>query len=99
MAEYSGNGLAHSIIQGGWFSYVNQIASGKLLCKTGNSVQCSLTSKRGGIGWAMGGRRRMYIWLIHVGVWQKPTQCCKAIILQWKKEKVDGSLGKLLSRW
>ena len=28
----------------------------------------------------------VYLWLIHV-VWQKPTQCCKAIILQLKKKK------------
>ena len=26
----------------------------------------------------------MYLWLIHVDVWQKPTQYCKAIILQLK---------------
>ena len=26
----------------------------------------------------------MYTWLIHVHVWQKPTQYCKAIILQLK---------------
>ena len=25
-----------------------------------------------------------YLWLIHVVVWQKPTQYCKAIILQLK---------------
>ena len=25
-----------------------------------------------------------YLWLIHVDVWQKPTQYCKAIILQLK---------------
>ena len=24
----------------------------------------------------------VYLWLIHVDVWQKPTQYCKAIILQ-----------------
>ena len=24
----------------------------------------------------------VYLWLIHVDVWQKPTQDCKAIILQ-----------------
>ena len=30
------------------------------------------------------GRRHMYTWLIHVHVWQKPTQYCKAIILQLK---------------
>ena len=26
----------------------------------------------------------VYLWLIHFDVWQKPTQCCKAIILQLK---------------
>ena len=26
----------------------------------------------------------MYLWLIHVDAWQKPTQYCKAIILQLK---------------
>ena len=28
-----------------------------------------------------------YLWLIHVDVWQKPAQYCKAIILQLKKIK------------
>ena len=35
--------------------------------------------------WEGGSRRRghmLYLWLIHVDVWQKPTQYCKAIILQ-----------------
>ena len=26
----------------------------------------------------------VYLWLIHIVVWQKPTQYCKAIILQLK---------------
>ena len=29
----------------------------------------------------------IYLWLIHVVVWQKPTQYYKAIILQLKKKK------------
>ena len=31
-------------------------------------------------------KERMYVqlWLIHIAVWQKPTQHCKAIILQLK---------------
>ena len=29
----------------------------------------------------------VYLWLIHVDVWQKPTQYCKAIILQLKVNK------------
>ena len=42
--------------------------------------------------WEVGGRFKregtyVYIWLIHVGMWQKPTQYCKAIILQLKMKK------------
>ena len=29
----------------------------------------------------------VYLWLTHIVVWQKPTQHCKAIILQLKKKK------------
>ena len=41
------------------------------------------------MGWEVGGRFNregtyIYLWLIHVDVWQKPTQYCKAIILQLK---------------
>jgi len=32
-----------------------------------------------------GGDIYIYLWLIHVDVWQKPTQYCKTIILQLKK--------------
>ena len=39
----------------------------------------------------VGGRRDiqkvgdiLYLWLIHVDIWQKPTHYCKAIILQLK---------------
>jgi len=43
----------------------------------------------GGMGRDLGGRFKnggtyVYLWLIHVDVWQKPIQCCKAIILQLK---------------
>ena len=41
----------------------------------------------------MGGRFKeegtyMYLWMIHVDVWQKATQHCKAIILQLKINKL-----------
>ena len=39
-------------------------------------------------GWdGVGGGREgtyVYLWLIHADVWQKPTQYCKAIVLQLK---------------
>ena len=28
----------------------------------------------------------IYLWLIHVDIWQKPSQFCKAIILQLKQK-------------
>ena len=42
-----------------------------------------------GCGGGMGGRFKregtyVYLWPIHVVVWQKPTQHCKAIIIQLK---------------
>ena len=41
------------------------------------------------MGREVGGRFKregtyVYLWLIHVDVWQKPTQYCRAIILQLK---------------
>jgi len=30
----------------------------------------------------------IYLWLIHVDIWQKPTQYCKAILLQLKRNKL-----------
>ena len=55
----------------------------------------------------------VYLWLFHVNVWQKPTQYCKAIILQLKinlkrqkiKNKIRGNrkvlnhMGKQCPRW
>ena len=50
-----------------------------------NPVLCDILE-----GWEMAGRLRkegtyVYLWLIHVDVWQKPTQHCKAAIPQLKK--------------
>jgi len=44
------------------------------------------------MGWELGERSKRegtyaHLWLIHVDLWQKPTQYCKAIILQLKIEK------------
>ena len=49
----------------------------------------------------MGGRFKregiyLYLWLIHTDVWQKPTQNCKAVILQLKINKI---LKMLHSSW
>ena len=39
------------------------------------------------MGWEVGRRFKregtyVYLWLIHVAIWQKPAQYCKAMILQ-----------------
>ena len=67
--------------------HMKQIARGALLYNTGSSTWCSVTTSRSGMG--LGGRieregTSVYLWLIHIHVWQGPTQHCKAIILQLK---------------
>ena len=52
-------------------------------------IWCSETIWRDGMGWEVGRMLKreetyVYLWPIHVDVWQKPTQYCKAIILQLK---------------
>ena len=44
------------------------------------------------MGWEVGGGYKkkgtcVYLWLIHVVVWQKPTQQFKTIVLQLKRKK------------
>ena len=52
------------------------------------------------MGWEVGGRFKregicVHLWLIHVDVWQKPTQHCKTIILQLKiKKEKSGDVEK-----
>ena len=51
-----------------------------------------LSNNPGGMEWKVGGRFKregtcVYLRLIHVDVWQKPIQYCKAIILQLKKKE------------
>ena len=65
------------------------IASGTLLYDAGSSnlVLCDNLEGWGGVGDGEGFRREesyVYLWLIHVDVWQKPRQFCKAIILKLK---------------
>ena len=36
----------------------------------------------------------IYLWLIHVDIWQKPTQYCKAIIFQLKINSIFKSIDK-----
>ena len=69
---------------------VKQMASGKQLFNRGSPAQCSVMTQMGELGWALGGRLKkkgmsVYLQLIHIVVQQKPTQHCKAIILQLKK--------------
>ena len=69
--------------------YVKEIANGNLLYGSGNSNRVSVSTQSGGMGTEMGGRFKregiyVYLWLIHVDVWQKTTKFCKAIILQLK---------------
>ena len=68
---------------------IKQVARGNLLCDTGSSTQCPVITQKGGMGWEVRGRFKkertyVYLWLIHVDVWQKPTRYCKAVVLKLK---------------
>ena len=68
---------------------LKQAASGDLLCGSGGQIRWCVTTWRGGMGWEEGGRCQregsyVYFWLTHVDGWQKPTQHCRAIVLQLK---------------
>ena len=63
------------------------IASGNLLYVAGNPKPVLCDNLEGKIGREVGGRFKregtyVCLWLIHVDVWQKPTQYCIVIILQ-----------------
>ena len=65
-----------------------KIASRNLLYDAGSSKPVLCDDLDGWNG-EMGGSRGtyVYLWLIHVDVWKKSTQYCKAIILQLKRKK------------
>ena len=76
-----------------YLPYVKQIANGNLLYDSGNSLWGSVTAQRGEMVREEGGTFRwertwVNLWLIHVDVWQKPMQYCKAIIFQVKISKL-----------
>ena len=68
--------------------YVKQMANGDLLSSTGSSTQYSATTQtdemEGGVGDTQEGADIHILMAIHVVVWQRPIQYCKAIILQLK---------------
>ena len=82
--------------------YVKQTANGNLLSDSGNSNQGSVTTYRSGMGREVEGRfkrrghRYTYGWFMLI--FGRPTQYCKAIILQLKvnklKKKIPGVKGK-----
>ena len=62
-----------------------------MLYDSGNSNWGSVTDWSGGMGRETGVRFKKegtyaYLWLIHIDVWQKETQFCKIIILQFKNK-------------
>ena len=69
---------------------MGEIASENLLYDAGssNQVLCDNLEVQDGLQRCKRGSRwrghYVYLWLIHVAIWQKPTQYCKAIILQLK---------------
>ena len=65
-----------------------QIASVNVRNNSGHSTR-ALTTWKSGIGWQAERKfrreeTRVYLWLTHVDVWQRPTQYCGAGIPQLK---------------
>ena len=63
-----------------------------MLYDSGNSSWGPVTTQRDGTEWEVGGKFKregtyVYLWLIHVDIWQQPTHYCKATILQLKKKE------------
>ena len=82
---------SESIIETYILPYVKEIAGGSLLYDSGSSnpMLCDDLEGWGEEGCEVGGRFEREgayscLWLIHVDIWQKPTQYCKAIIFQLK---------------
>ena len=71
--------------------YVKQTV--RICCVTrGAQTQCSVTTERGRMRREVGGKFKregtyVYLRLIHLDVWQKSTQYCKAIVFQLKINK------------
>jgi len=63
---------------------IYKIASDSLLYNTGSSNVVLCDNLEGGREVQEGGDVYIYLWLIHVDKWQKPSQCCTAIIVQLK---------------
>ena len=90
VGERKGGMNGESSIETHTSPYAKQKANRSLSHITqGAQIWCSVITQRGGMGWDVGGRFKkegtyVYLWLIHGDVWQKPTQYCKAIILQLK---------------
>ena len=54
-----------------------------------NSVLCGNLEQWHGVGGRFKRERTyIYVWLVHVDVWQKPTHVCKEIILPLKITKL-----------
>ena len=78
--------------------YVEWMTSASLMHKAGHPgpVLCDNLEGWGGEGdgrWVQDGGTHVYLWPIHVDVWQKPSQYCKVIIFQlnncFKKDSIE----------
>ena len=79
-----------------YLPYVKQRANGNLMYDSGNSSWSSVTTQRVKIGRE---GTKVYLWLIHVDVGQKPMHCSRVIILQLKINLKKLSNGKMKSNY
>ena len=86
VGEGKGGMIWENSIEAYILSYVQQIASPGLMHETG--CWCTGMTLRDGMGGrgegGSGWEPHVHPWLIHVNVWQKPSQYCKVNSLQLK---------------
>ena len=73
-----------------WFKIGKEVHQGCILSPCLFNLYAEYIMRNAGLDESQAGikiaGRYTYLWLIHVDVWQKPTQFCKAIILQLKNK-------------
>ena len=73
-----------------WFKIGKEVRQGCILSPCLFNLYAEYIMRNAGLDESQAGikiaGRYTYLWLIHVDVWQKPTQFCKAIILQLKNK-------------
>ena len=77
VGEGEGGMIWENSIETGILPYIKQMTSPSSMHEARHSSWCSGTTQRDAVGREMGWGTHVHLWLIHVNVWQTPSQFCK----------------------